>query len=52
MKIFRTFLLLGCAITALVAAAQQPDPIIASINKAYQDYEDAKHKQSGAKGRR
>lgn len=44
MKIFRTLLLLGCAITALIAAAQQPDPIIASINKAYQEAKESTKK--------
>ena len=41
MKILRTLLILGCAISAFVAAAQQSDPIIASINKADQEAKEA-----------
>lgn len=35
MKSLRHFLLLGCTILALAAAAEQPDPITASIRDAY-----------------
>ena len=36
MKGLRQIMLMGCAIIALVAAAEQPDPIISSIKEAYQ----------------
>ena len=36
MKSLRNILLMGCLVMALVAAAQQSDPIITSINDAYQ----------------
>ena len=35
---------MGCAIMALAAAAQQPDPVIASINDAYQKAKEATKK--------
>ncbi len=44
MKYLRTLLLMGCAIMALAAAAQQPDPVIASINDAYQKAKEATKK--------
>ena len=47
MKIFRTLLLMGCAITALLAAAQQSDPIISSINEAYQKAKESTKKNKG-----
>ena len=36
MKGLRQIMLLGCVIMALVATAQQPDPVISSIRDAYQ----------------
>ena len=41
MKFLRTLLLMGCTIMALAATAQQPDPVIASINDAYQQAKEA-----------
>ena len=49
MKIFRSILLMGCAIMALAAAAQQSDPVIASINEAYRQAKESikKNKDMG-----
>ena len=47
MKILRTLLLVGCAITALVAGAQQPDPVISSINDAYQKAKESSKQNKG-----
>ena len=38
---------MGCAIMALVAAAQQSDPVIASINDAYQQAKESTKKNKG-----
>ena len=47
MKFLRTLLLMGCTIMALTATAQQPDPVIASINDAYQQAKEATKKNKG-----
>ena len=47
MKFLRTLLLMGCTIMALAATAQQPDPVIASINDAYQQAKEATKKNKG-----
>ena len=47
MKSLRQFLLLGCTILALAAAAEQPDPIISSIKDAYQQAKAAMKKNKG-----
>ena len=47
MKILRTILLMGCAIMALAVAAQQSDPVIASINDAYQQAKESTKKNKG-----
>lgn len=44
MNFLRTLLLMGCAIAALAAAAQQNDPVISSINEAYQQAREATKK--------
>lgn len=44
MKFLRKILLMSCAITALVAVAQQPDPVISSINEAYQQAKESTKK--------
>ena len=47
MKGLRQIMLMGCAIIALVAAAEQPDPIISSINEAYQQAKESIKKNKG-----
>lgn len=44
MKILRTLLLVACTISALAVAAQQSDPIISSINEAYQNAKESTKK--------
>ena len=47
MKLLRTLLLMGCTIAALVAAAQQSDPVISSINESYQQAKESSKKNKG-----
>ena len=47
MKGLRQFLLMGCTIMALVAAAEQPDPVISSIQEAYQQAKESMKKNKG-----
>ena len=49
MKILRSILLMGCAMMALAVAAQQSDPVIASINEAYRQAKESikKNKDMG-----
>ena len=47
MKHLRKLLLLSCIITALAVAAQQPDPVISSINAAYQNAKESMKKNKG-----
>ncbi|MBR5685178.1 MAG: hypothetical protein IKX18_03360 [Muribaculaceae bacterium] len=49
MKGLRQIMLLGCTVMALVAAAQQPDPVISSIRAAYQQAKESmkKNKSKG-----
>lgn len=47
MKYLRQILLLTCLITALAVAAEQPDPIISSINDAYQKAKESMKKNKG-----
>ena len=47
MKGLRQIMLMGCAIIALVAAAEQPDPIISSIREAYQQAKESMKKNKG-----
>ena len=47
MKGLRQIMLMGCAIIALVAAAEQPDPIISSIKEAYQQAKESIKKNKG-----
>lgn len=47
MKSLRQIMLMGCAIVALAMAAEQPDPVIASIKDAYQQAKEATKKYKG-----
>ena len=47
MKGLRHIMLLGCTIMALVCAAQESDPIISSINNAYQQAKESTKKNKG-----
>ena len=47
MKGLRQIMLMGCTIIALVAAAEQPDPVISSIQEAYQQAKESMKKNKG-----
>lgn len=47
MKNLRKILLIGCAIMALSAAAQQPDPVISSIKEACRQAKESAKKNKG-----
>ena len=47
MKALRQIMLIGCAIMALVSAAEQTDPIISSIKDAYQQAKESMKKNKG-----
>ena len=47
MKGLRQILLMGCAVMALVCVAQQSDPVISSINEAYQQAKESMKKNKG-----
>lgn len=47
MKNLRKILLMGCAIIAFAAVAQQPDPVISSVKEAYRQAKESAKKNKG-----